>query len=390
MDPATRRLIESVHGSGRRWVLALTGGGASAAAGLLGVPGASRSVLEVCVPYDPAALADFLAFRPSQSCSAQTARALAERALERARLLAPRQPTAGLGCSASLATDRPKRGDHRVFVAVADSGRRLLYSLTLAKGVRTRQAEEALLSRLILNAVAEESGVPGRLDPELLPGEHLARHAEAIAGPLEAFFRGELRACLVCADGAVSADVASCALVVPGAFNPLHEGHRRLAEAAARLSGLAPCFELSVANVDKAALTAEEARWRLGQFRWLAPVIVSRAPTFVDKAELLPGCTFALGSDTAARLLEPRYHGGTSAGVAAALAQIRDHGCRFLVACRWLGGLHPLRLGDLSVPGDFKGLFEEIPPEVLRVDVSSTAIRVHAPAEADSPSDKSG
>src|SRR5690349_6017210 len=113
MDSATRSLIEALHGAPRRCVLALTGGGTSAAALLLTVPGSSRTILEVLVPYHEQALSECLGRRPGQFCAAATARAMAQRALERARWLAPGERVCGAGCTASLATDRPKRGDHR-------------------------------------------------------------------------------------------------------------------------------------------------------------------------------------------------------------------------------------------------------------------------------------
>src|SRR3954469_2062257 len=107
MDAAHRQAIEALHRDGRyQYVLGLTGGGTGAAAQLLNVPGGSRTLLEVVVPYHERALCEFLGRRPDQFCSADTSRLMAERAWDRARLLAPGQPVAGVGCTASLATDR--------------------------------------------------------------------------------------------------------------------------------------------------------------------------------------------------------------------------------------------------------------------------------------------
>ena len=41
-------------------------------------------------------------------------------------------------------------------------------SLTLAKGRRERSGEDAVVSRLILNAIAEVAGIDGRVDPGLV------------------------------------------------------------------------------------------------------------------------------------------------------------------------------------------------------------------------------
>src|SRR4051794_29802991 len=138
MDAATRALIEALHReSPYRYVLALTGGGTGAAAQLLNVPGGSRPLLEAVVPYSEQALSEFLGPPPRQSFSRATGMALARRALERARRLAPGEPVAGVGCTASLATDRPKKGEHRFHLAVLSSpssGKAV--ALVLAKGQR--------------------------------------------------------------------------------------------------------------------------------------------------------------------------------------------------------------------------------------------------------------
>ncbi len=62
-DDAWRKLIEQIHASGRRVVLAITGGGSGAIGELLRVPGGSRTLVEAIVPYDGVSLAQFLTQR---------------------------------------------------------------------------------------------------------------------------------------------------------------------------------------------------------------------------------------------------------------------------------------------------------------------------------------
>src|SRR2546425_7335338 len=154
MDPATRRLIEALHHAPFEYVLAITGGGTGVAASLLGVPGGSRTVLEVVVPYGDHALAEFLGHRPEHFCSIETAEEMAQRAFQRCRWLAPGQTLAGIGCTASLATDRAKRGDHRFHIGIRTATHSRTCSLTLTKGARDREGEEALLDAVFLNAMA--------------------------------------------------------------------------------------------------------------------------------------------------------------------------------------------------------------------------------------------
>src|SRR5262249_8609710 len=157
---AVRHLVEAIHQNAAKSVLAVTGGGTGAVALLLGIPGGSRTVLEVITPYHEHALVQFLGHRPQQFCSAATSRQMAVPAYDGAAWLAPGEDVLGVGCTASLASDRPKRGDHRFHVACHRPDRTMTYSLTLAKDQRQsssspREAEEAVLDAILLNALAE-------------------------------------------------------------------------------------------------------------------------------------------------------------------------------------------------------------------------------------------
>ena len=72
---------------------------------------------------------------------------------------AAEQQAAGVSCTAGLATDRPKRGPHRAHVAVQTADQTRHWSLELEKDARSRQEEEQIVSRMVLNAVAEACGV---------------------------------------------------------------------------------------------------------------------------------------------------------------------------------------------------------------------------------------
>ncbi len=54
------QLVQQIHDSPTRIVLAASGGGSRAIAYLLEVPGGSRTLLEAVVPYSPAAMAAWL------------------------------------------------------------------------------------------------------------------------------------------------------------------------------------------------------------------------------------------------------------------------------------------------------------------------------------------
>ena len=80
----------------------------------------------------------------------------------RARELAPDvdpHKLIGLGATASLVSDRPKKGDHRVHVATQTATVTQCFSLTFAKYDRDRPAEEAVSADVILLNLSDSCGV---------------------------------------------------------------------------------------------------------------------------------------------------------------------------------------------------------------------------------------
>ena len=168
------QLVQQIHDSPTRIVLAAAGGGSRAIADLLEVPGGSRTLLEAVVPYSAPAMVNWLGSLPDESCSAATARSMAMVAFLRARCYEePGAMPAGVACTASLATDRPKRGPHRVHVALQTAAMTAAWHLELQKDRRTRAEEERLTGRLLLNVVAEACNVSQALNLDLLEGEQV-------------------------------------------------------------------------------------------------------------------------------------------------------------------------------------------------------------------------
>jgi hypothetical protein len=376
MNADIRNLIVQIHAVPQKAALVLAGGGASMAAWLLAVSGGSRTVLEVAVPYSQEALVEYLRHEPVSFCSAALTRDLAVRARQRAGHLAPGERVVGIGCTASLRSDRPKRGEHRVHVAAASEAGSFVLSLTLAKEQRDREGEEEVVSRLALNVLAEAFGVLGRVELQLLPGEAVQREDHAV-GLLARFLSGEPVVLRVEPDGRLVAGRCrepSSTTLLPGSFNPLHEGHRGMAEAAASLTGRPVAYELSVANVEKPPLAEAEVRRRIARFAWRAPIWLTHAPTFLEKSRLFPGAVFVVGIDTAVRIVDSRFYGNSVEAMRAALEEIRGHGSRFLVAGRMVGD-HFVELVQAELSEEYRDLFSAIPSDMFRADVSSTRLR---------------
>ena len=361
------KLVGEIHESPEKAVLALSGGGSRAIGRLLEVPGASHTLLEAVVPYCEAAMTQWLGGRPDQFCSARTARAMAMAAMHRARQLDRGESISlGIGCTAGLASDPPKRGPHRAHVALQTVSSTATWSLQLEKGRRSRAEEEQIVCHMVLNALAAACGIDRRIELGLSRGEQVEQTRTDAPQSWQALLLGQVEA--------VPVGGRSSGAIFPGAFNPLHVGHRRMAEIAEAMLDEPVAIEISIVNVDKPPLDYFEIERRLGQFDADQPIWLTRAATFEEKSRLFPGATFVVGADTLRRIADPRYYGDNPGACLAALEQIAGQGCRFLVFGRDMGTGF-MRLSDLDLPEILSNITRGVPAEMFREDVSSTAIR---------------
>jgi len=406
---ALDEFIRAIHAAPIELVLAVTGGGSRAISALLEVPDASHTVLEAVVPYSAAALTEWLGATPEHFCDDRTARAMAMAAYQRAIRFAAEKgdillfseaekgnvdvpekvecplfsrALAGVACTASLASDRPKRGAHRLHAALQTDSRTLVESLELTKGHRSRLGEEQLAAAVVLNLIAEACGLDERLDLSLTPAERII--SARAAAPLA--WRNLLAGRIACASSqgdaaAPPGDVAKSRrrAIFPGAFNPFHDGHRRMAQVAAERLKLPVEFEISIVNVDKTPLDFLEMQRRAEQFGANEQLWFTTAATFVEKAAIFAPVTFLVGADTIARIAEAKYYASETA-CREAIERLAAQQCRFLVFGRQLAGGYAA-LGDLELPEALRRLCDEVPEAAFRADISSTELRRAASKE---------
>ncbi|MBE2223489.1 MAG: hypothetical protein IAF02_18255 [Anaerolineae bacterium] len=373
MDENIRQLVQAIHDSPTHIVLVTAGAGTQALSHLLGVAGASRTLLEALIPYNQASFDDFLGQSPSQYVADETACLMAGRAYTRARwLLAADSPVLGIACTATIATDRPKRGEHRAHIALWQPEQLICHRLLLEKGTRDRAGEEDVISRQIINMLADACGLAASLPLSLAAADSLTEIRYEFGKPVQALLRGELSYFSIEDNGRLHTTNHLPQLLLSGSFNPLHAGHLEMAQTAAALTHKPVAFELPIANADKPPLPQQTVLRRLAQFAGRHAIYVSTAPTFVEKSRLYPGTTFVVGYDTALRILQPRFYQNSQAIMLESLAKIKAQGCSFLVAGRVAENGRFHQASDLTILQGFTDLFQPIP---FRKDISSSELR---------------
>lgn len=368
-------VIDELLAKQPRLYVVASGAGAGIQKVLWDRPGTSKFLVGAEFPYDRRATSDFLGFEPDKAVSRLTAIQFAQAAYLRACRGTGTGMPIGLGLTAAVTTDRERRGENVVEVAVMTPTKTLHYSHKLNKDGASRQgdgerADEAglwLLMSELRGWAPETTGAQVVSEQELRETLYL-----------RPMFR---------ADGSRTVLPTRFDVFIPGSFNPgPHVGHLGMALAVEDQYHLKPAFMLTADSLHKPPLETGELLRRASQFRGQEfPILLTqRDPLFIHKARRWPHSWFAIGVDTLERMLESKWFrvpGTTDAipgidsywatngdiGVHAMLAEFRILGTRFLVFQRNGKGLK-----DVNVPGDFRDLFE---PVKGSWDISSTELR---------------
>jgi hypothetical protein len=329
-----------------------TGAGAGFLHALWAVPGISKVLVSANLPYAKEATVAEIGYASEHFVSVEAAVGLAHAAYAQASRAGAGR-LVGMGITASVATTRAHRGQPRFVVAVMDGSRVLSRPCLLAHGTGAiaRERDDLDVTRAAM----------GLLEG-LLFGDTGEPSTEDSALSREVFFTTPVF--LANGERDWAPETGDQLLFYPGAFDPLHEGHVGLHQAAVLASGRRAYFEVTSDQPHKEALSVQTMLTRAVLLRHACcNVFFSRgAPLYIDKARRYPGAHFVIGADALDRMLDPKW--GPEIGPM--LAEFESLRTRFWVGARdgrtmrqvlaarmpseWTKELHEFERGKTDAP----------------------------------------
>ena len=280
----------------------------------------------------------------------------------------------GVSCTGAISTNRKRRGDNQAFVGLWGARLKYVAHLILEKGDRSRVEEEELVSSLIVQCIEKKLLGNSLLNVELNKLESVSVDETEFSSDLDSLVNGHISSITSLGTNLVGLDKSFKGGILSGSFNPIHQGHIELSKIASDILEAPVAFEISVTNVDKPLLQADEIKKRVSQFERSETVILTCAPLFAEKSGIFQNSTFIIGNDTALRIVDPKYYDNDVQNMYTSLQKVKDNKCDFLVAGR-LQNSEFKTISDMAIPEAFISLFQGIPESQFRMDLSSSELR---------------
>ena len=388
-------LIQKIHETPFKTVIAVTGGGTEVIGELLKRGNGSKTLIEAIIPYDPESFKIFIKGTPDKFCSAPAARNLAMASLLRAKELSGTfENMIGIGATSSLTKDKERDGrKHSIYIATQTAEKTTNYEIDILNN-QNRLEQETLVSQEIIKILAyqcnlikpkafcTENETPSGIKFEnLVTLKTIFNFSESESHRnLTNLFLGK-----TCVTSAKFEEIPErhSNYVFPGSFNPIHSQHIEMFKKVRKLTGEYPILEMCLRNVDKPFLDYQTIDERtsgilnseIGPF--VDDIWYTTTPKFVEKAEAFPGKTFVIGFDTLLRLADLKYCGGKQKLYDKEIAKIKANDCRFLVFHRIIDGVCSTKKDFKKLPKNLRKLVTLVSEnEFMPVEISSTTERL--------------
>lgn len=342
--------------------LVATGAGSGVQDALWRVPGCSSFFRGASFPYAPEESAAFAGLTPEKFASVEFGYDLAAAAYMRALTSDPEVEPVGLAITASVASQREHRGDHRAHIICMTREEVLRTSFTLEKGHGddARQKDGRIVDGRALSLLLGALGF-GEHEPTWTADDEARR--QFFKHPV--FWPDGHREDEDCLDLAWP--------LFPGAFNPPHEGHDAIANTLRGTDRVCePVFAICSNPPHKEPLTIQDMLQRAKWLRHRVVYFSKDDPLYIDKAQQHPGTPLVIGVDALLRMLDPQWGQDPKA----MFNEFYNLDTKFLVFGRQVGDRYvTAQEAIMLVPIDEKRRKKMFRAIDGRWDVSSTVLR---------------
>lgn len=275
-----------------------TGAGAGIQNELWEIPGSSAYLSGASFPYDQEEQEGLLGFIPEQFCSEESSVDLASAAYMKAYKFGGKQAV-GVGLTASVASEKIHRGEHRVFVTVMTDDKVWTYHKILVKGegIEQRKLDGQLCANITFDVMLDA------IDSDVYNMNFSYKDNIDLAKSRffdRPFFTSNGKRLATLPANKHQA-------LMPGAYNPPHEGHLGTAQNVMDEYGRSVIFEVTAIPPHKDPLSVQELLKRAKLLKGHDRFFTRQEPLYLDKARAFPGIPIVLGADAMVRMLDPKW-----------------------------------------------------------------------------------
>ena len=172
-----KKIITELHKSPMKFIAVITGAGTTAISDIMSLPGASKTVIEVLIPYSRASLEFFNSSPLNKHVSIIESKNMASLIYIKGKsYLDKNEKFIGIGCTAAISTIPHRKGEDRAHISICNGDIIKSVTINLSRKNRSRLEQERIVSDLIINLLAESFDIDLRMNLDLYDDEKIIIH----------------------------------------------------------------------------------------------------------------------------------------------------------------------------------------------------------------------